>query len=59
MPIVTLENAGPLTTDQKKRLIKQLTHVVVDITGKSPASIYVRIDEVPRDNFGVGGEPLG
>jgi len=59
MPIVTLENVGNLTSDQKKALIKKLTDVVVEVTKKPKEYVYVRIDEVPRENFGVGGEPLG
>ena len=59
MPIVTLENAGTLTTEQKQELIRKLTDVVVEVTGKPAQYVYVRVDEVPRENFGVAGEPLG
>ncbi|MBN1326623.1 MAG: 4-oxalocrotonate tautomerase family protein [Candidatus Cloacimonetes bacterium] len=59
MPVLTVENAGSLTRDQKLRLITELTKVIADITGKSEAAVYIRIDEVPRENFGVGGKPLG
>ncbi len=59
MPIITLENAGNLTDEQKTHLIKKLTDVVVEVTHKPVQAVYVRIDEVPRKNFGVGGESLG
>ncbi|MCK4311536.1 MAG: 4-oxalocrotonate tautomerase family protein [Candidatus Cloacimonetes bacterium] len=59
MPIVTLENAGTLTAEQKIELIRKLTDVVVEITHKPESAVYVRIDEVPRENFGVGGKSLG
>ena len=59
MPIVTLENAGTLTTEQKIELIRKLTDVVVEVTHKPESAVYVRIDEVPRENFGVGGKSLG
>jgi 4-oxalocrotonate tautomerase len=59
MPIITLENAGNLEDEQKKALISKLTSVVVEVTGKPASAVYVRIDEVPRNNFGVGGKPLG
>ena len=59
MPIVTLENAGTLTVEQKTQLIKKLTDVVVEVTNKPAAAVYIRIDEVPRENFGVGGKQLG
>ena len=59
MPIVTLENAGNLSMEQKVQLIKKLTDVVVEVTRKPESAVYVRIDEVPRENFGVGGKSLG
>ena len=59
MPIVTLENAGKLDKNQKRELIKNLTNVVVEATGKDEKYVYVKLEEVPRENFGVGGKPLG
>ena len=51
MPIVTLENAGELSKEQKKDLIKKLTTVVVEVTKKPKEYVYTRINEVPRENF--------
>lgn len=59
MPVITIENAGKLSSDQKKELIKKVTEVISEVTGKPMQAVYVRIDEVPRENFGVGGKPLG
>ncbi len=59
MPIVTVENAGNLSKEQKEKLIAQLTHAVVEITDKPAQYVYVKIDEVPRENFGIGGKSLG
>ena len=39
-------------------MIKRLTVVTAQITGKNEKYIYVRIDEVPRENFGIGGKSL-
>ena len=58
MPIITIENAGELSKEQKQLLIKRLTEVVAEITEKNEKYIYVRIDEVPRENFGIGGKSL-
>ena len=58
MPIITLENAGELSKEQKQLLIKRLTEVVAEITEKNEKYIYVRIDEFPRENFGIGGKSL-
>ena len=59
MPIVTLENAGELESQQKEDLIKKLTDVVVEVTGKPAQYVYVKIQEIKRENFGIGGKPLG
>ena len=59
MPIITLENVGTLSDDQKTQLIKKLTDVVAEVTHKPIEVVYVRIDEVSRKNFGVGGKSLG
>ena len=59
MPIITLENAGTLSKEQKNLLIKKLTDVVVEVTKKPAQAVYVRISEIPRENFGVGGKSLG
>ena len=59
MPIITMENAGTLSKEQKQELIKRFTKVVVEVTGKAANYVYVRIDEVPRENFGIGGKSLG
>jgi len=58
LPIITLENVGELSKEQKQLLIKRLTVVTAQITGKNEKYIYVRIDEVPRENFGIGGKSL-
>lgn len=58
MPIIHLHNAGPLTLDQRRRLARDLTEVVHQVTGKPHGSVYVRLDEVPREHFAVGGALL-
>jgi len=58
LPIITLENVVELSKEQKQLLIKRLTVVTAQITGKNEKYIYVRIDEVPRENFGIGGKSL-
>ena len=58
MPILHLHNAGPLTLEQRRRLAQDLTEVVHQVTGKPHGSVYVRLDEVPREHFAVGGSLL-
>lgn len=52
---ITREGA---TAEQKRALIAAVTHALVDILGKSPATTIVVIDEVDTDNWGIGGESV-
>ena len=57
MPIVTLE-MGPLSAEQKEKLIVKFTRDVCDVTGMPPEAMVVLIRELSRDNMGVGGRQL-
>ncbi len=52
---ITREGA---TADQKARLIRGVTDLLVDVLGKEPATTFVVIDEVALDDWGVGGLPV-
>jgi 4-oxalocrotonate tautomerase len=52
---ITREGATP---DQKARLIKGVTDLLVDILDKSPATTFVVIDEVALADWGIGGLPV-
>ena len=47
-----------VTADQKKQLIAGATKLLQDVLGKNPATTFVIIDEVPTDNWGIGGESV-
>jgi len=52
---ITREDA---TAEQKARLIKGVTDLLVEVLDKNPATTFVVIDEVELDNWGVGGLPV-
>jgi 4-oxalocrotonate tautomerase len=52
---ITREGA---TAEQKARLIKGATQLLVDVLGKNPATTVVVIDEIETDNWGVAGETV-
>ena len=52
---ITKEGA---TSEQKAELIRGATQLLVDVLGKNPATTVVVIDEVDRDNWGIGGETI-
>lgn len=59
MPYVNIKitNEGA-TAEQKKRLIEGVTNMLHDILGKNPQTTCVVIEEVPTDNWGIGGETI-
>jgi len=52
---ITREGA---TKEQKAALIKGVTDLLVDVLDKNPATTFVVIDEVDREDWGVGGLPV-
>ncbi|MFM1731322.1 4-oxalocrotonate tautomerase family protein [Prescottella soli] len=59
MPMIQISQTPGLTADQKRAVIAAVTTAYADAAGKDPAKVWVTITEVPRENWGVGGEPLG
>ena len=59
MPYVNIKITDEgATAAQKKELIKGVTRLLSDILDKNPATTVVTIEEVPTDNWGIGGEPV-
>ena len=52
---ITQEGA---TAEQKARLIQGVTELLRDTLGKNPQTTVVVIEEVPTDNWGIGGESI-
>lgn len=59
MPYVNIRitNEGA-TTEQKQALIEGATRLLQEVLGKNPQTTVVTIDELPTDNWGVGGESI-
>jgi 4-oxalocrotonate tautomerase len=59
MPLVNIKiTKDGATTDQKAKLIKGATQLLVDVLGKNPQTTVVIIEEVETDNWGIGGETV-
>ena len=57
MPYVNIKVTDEgVTRDQKEKLITATTQLLKDVLNKNPATTFVVIEEVPTDNWGVGGE---
>lgn len=59
MPYVNIQvTREGVTPEQKARLIKGATDLLVDVLDKNPATTFVVIEEVAMENWGVGGLPV-
>jgi 4-oxalocrotonate tautomerase len=59
MPYVNIKvTREGVTAEQKAQLIKGVTDLLWDVLKKSPQTVFVLIDEVDTDNWGVAGESL-
>jgi 4-oxalocrotonate tautomerase len=59
MPYVNIKitNEG-VTPEKKARLIEGVTNLLKETLGKNPQTTVVVIEEVPTDNWGIGGETI-
>ena len=59
MPYVNIKvTREGVTAEKKLQLIQGATKLLVDVLGKNPKTIFVVIDEIETDNWGVGGEAV-
>ncbi|SDD96065.1 4-oxalocrotonate tautomerase [Rhodococcus tukisamuensis] len=59
MPLIQISQTPGLTAEQKRATIEAVTKAYAEATGKNPAQVWVTLTDVPRENWGVGGVPLG
>jgi 4-oxalocrotonate tautomerase len=59
MPYVNIKvTKEGVTAEQKAKLIQGVTKLLLDVLGKDPKTVFVVIDEVDTDNWGVAGESI-
>lgn len=56
MPIINVSFYPGRTLEQKRELVSRLTDVMTEVTGVEPTDVWVLINEVPKENFGVAGQ---
>ncbi len=59
MPVVNITWTEGRTVEQKKRLIQNITQEIHDVTGVSKDRIIILINDLPKTDVGLGGEPRG
>lgn len=58
MPFITVKMLSGRTPEQKEKLLKEITKVTAETLGIEPRHIWVVIEEVPGEQWAIGGEPL-
>jgi 4-oxalocrotonate tautomerase len=59
MPYVNIKiTREGTTTEQKAELIKGVTDLLVRVLNKNPATTFVVIDEVEKEDWGIAGVPV-
>ena len=59
MPFVNIKiTPDGATSEKKAQLIAAVTNLLQDLLGKNPQTTVVVIEEVPTDNWGIGGETV-
>jgi len=58
MPIVRVEMVAGRPVEMKRELAKRLTEETADVLGLKPETVYVVIEDIPKENWGVGGTLL-
>ena len=56
MPVIRVEMLAGRSVAQKRELVAVLTRETARIAETSPASIFVVIEDVAKENWGAGGE---
>ncbi len=59
MPYINVKVAGKLNKEQKQRIADEMSEVLLRVANKPKEHTYTVIDEVERENWGVGSELLG
>jgi 4-oxalocrotonate tautomerase len=58
MPFINIKMMPGATAEQKAKLIKSITQLMVDQLGKDPKTTTVVIEEISPENWGSDGETI-
>jgi 4-oxalocrotonate tautomerase len=55
MPLIVVKMLEGRSVEQKRRLVKEITNVVVKYTGAAEDQVDVIIEDYPRENWAKAG----
>lgn len=58
MPLINVHYASVQPEEKKQELIRELTATYARVMGAKESSVWVMLNEVPRTDWGVGGQSL-
>lgn len=56
MPLITVELFEGRSVEQKRKIVEGLTKTMCEITESKASAVQVMIRDVPKSNWGFGGE---
>ncbi len=59
MPYVNIRIAGTLSREQKKQIAEEITDTLERVGNKPKSYTYISFDEIPHENWAIGGTLLG
>lgn len=59
MPFIQINQLDGMDAGSKARVIEAVTAAYAEAAGKDPAKVWVHVNDMPHDSFGVGGRALG
>lgn len=58
MPIVTIKIVEGRDNEKKRNMIKSVTDSIVESLDVAPETVRIVIEEMKKDDFGIGGLPV-
>ncbi len=59
MPFVNIKITDEnVSTEDKQRIIKGVTDLLVSVLNKNPKTTVVVIEEIPQENWGINGQSV-
>ncbi len=59
MPFIQINQLDGMDAETRARVIESVTAAYAEASGKDPAKVWVHVNDMARDSFGVGGRVTG
>ncbi|MDV8001763.1 tautomerase family protein [Rhodococcus sp. IEGM 1408] len=59
MPFIQINQLDGMDSESKARVIEAVTSAYAEASGKDPAKVWVHVNDMPHDSFGIGGRVFG